>query len=133
MAVWMAIGYILQGLLYLFAWQRLHLRGIIRWANITRGALREFVGLFVRRCLPRNLAASSSPGWTYRLWRRSTFTPAAYYAIAATVSTMLSVPQVAVVNTLMPIAAGISATADPEQLGEIADPSERGIPALFCA
>ncbi len=131
MAVWMAIGYILQGLLYLFAWQRLHLRGIIRWAHITRGALREFVG-FCSALFATQLGGLLITGLDIPIVAAFDFHSAAYYAIAATVSTMLSVPQVAVVNTLMPIAAGISATADPEQLGQLLIRATRYSSAVLC-
>jgi O-antigen/teichoic acid export membrane protein len=60
------------------------------------------------------------------------FHSAAYYAVAATVSTMLTVPQSAVVNTLIPIASGICATSNPDRLGAFVLKATRNSTALLC-
>jgi O-antigen/teichoic acid export membrane protein len=131
MALWMAFGYLLQSFLYLFAWKRLTLTGLIRWASVTRGAVREFAtfcfAIFAAQGGGILINALDMP-----VVAAFDFHSAAYYAMAATVSTMLTVPQAAVVNTLVPIATGISATSNPGRLGSFLLKATRYSSAILC-
>lgn len=131
MALWTAGGNLLQGLLYLLAWQKLTLRGVIRWSHVTRGAMREFAG-FCSALFAIQLGGLLITGLDIPIVAAFDFHSTAYYAIAATVSMMLSVPQSAVVNNLVPVAAGMSATADPEKLGALLIRATRYSSAILC-
>ncbi len=131
MALWTASGYLFQSLLYFFAWKRLSMTGFIRWANVTRAAIKEFAAfcfaIFAAQGAGILISALDIP-----IVAAFDFHSAAYYAMAATVSTMVTVPQAAVVNTLVPIAAGISATSDPERLGAFLVKTTRYSTAILC-
>ena len=131
MAIWTAAGYLLQSLLYLLAWLKLSLRHAIHLAHITGAALREFIG-FCLALFATQLSGLLIMGLDIPIVAAFDFRSAGYYAVAATVSTMLSVPQAAVVNTLMPVAAGISATADPQRLGSLLIKATRYSSAILC-
>lgn len=131
MALWMAFGYLLQATLYLIAWKRLSLHGFIRRAHVTRTALQEFAS-FCYATLATQLGGVLITGLDMPIVAAFDFHSAAYYAVAATVSTMLTVPQAAVVNTLIPVAAGISATSDPDRLGAFVLKTTRYSTAILC-
>jgi O-antigen/teichoic acid export membrane protein len=131
MSMWMAFGYSLQALMYLLAWKRLNMAGFIRRAHITRNALSEFV-TFCYAIFATQLSGILITGLDIPIVAAFDFRSAGYYAVAATVSTMLSVPQAAVVNTMMPIAADISATATPERFGGLLIRATRYSSAILC-
>lgn len=131
MATWMAFGYSLQALMYLFAWKRLNMSGFLRREHITRNALREFV-TFCYAIFATQLSGVLITGLDIPIVAAFDFRSAGYYAVAAIVSTMLTVPQAAVVNTMMPIAAGISATSTPERLGALLIRATRYSSAILC-
>lgn len=131
MALWTAFGYLLQALLYFLAWKRLNLHGFIRWANVSRAALREFAS-FCSAIFATQLGGVLINGLDMPIVAAFDFHSAAYYAVAATVSTMLTVPQAAIVNTLVPIAAGISATSNPRRLGSFVVKTTRYSTAILC-
>lgn len=131
MALWTAFGYLLQTLLYFVAWKRLNLHGLIRWSHVTRSALREFAG-FCSAIFATQLGGVLINGLDMPIVAAFDFHSAAYYAVAATVSTMLTVPQAAVVNTLVPIAAGISAISNPKRLGSFVVKTTRYSTSILC-
>ncbi len=131
MALWMAFGYLLQAAMFLQAWLRLRLHGLVRWTLVTRNALREFAS-FCSASLATQLGGVLITGLDMPIVAAFDFHSAAYYAVAATVSTMLTVPQSAVVNTLIPVAAGISATSDPDRLGAFVLKTTRYSTAILC-
>ena len=131
MALWMASGYLIQATLYLVTWQRLKLHGLFRLAHVTSAAVREFTG-FCYAILVSQLGGVLITGLDMPIVVAFDFHSAAYYAVAATVSTMLTVPQSAVVNTLIPVAAGLSATSNPDRLGAFVIKSTRYSTAILC-
>jgi len=131
MALWTAFGYLFQSFLYVFAWKRLTMNGLIRWANVTRAAIREFA-TFCFAIFAAQWGGMLISGLDMPIVAAFDFHSAAYYAMAATVSTMVTVPQAAVVNTLVPIAAGISATSNPKRLGSFLLKTTRYSTALLC-
>lgn len=131
MAAWMASGNLLQALMFLLAWIRLKLPGLLRWAYVTRAATREFIR-FCYALFAMQLGSILISGMDLPIVAIFDFHSAAYYAIAATVSNMLSVPQGAVVSTLIPVASGISATEDPCRLGLVVLKTTRYAVAILC-
>lgn len=131
MAIWTGFGYLLQALMYLLAWQRLDLHGFIRRCHVTSTALREFIS-FCYAIFATQLGGILITGLDMPIVAAFDFHTAAYYAIAATVGTMLTVPQSAVVNTMVPVAASISATASPERLGLLLIRTTRYSSAILC-
>ncbi len=131
MSLWMAFGYVLQAGMYEAAWKRLNLHGLIRRVNVTRRATQEFVR-FCSASLATQLGGVLITGLDMPIVAAFDFRSAAYYAVAATVSTMLTVPQSAVVNTLIPIASGICATSNPDRLGAFVVKTTRYSTALLC-
>ena len=131
MALWTAFGYLFQSFLYVFAWKRLATSGLIRWANVTRAAVREFA-TFCFAIFAAQWGGILISGLDMPIVAAFDFHSAAYYAMAATVSTMVTVPQAAVVNTLIPIAAGISATSNPARLGSFLVKTTRYSTAILC-
>jgi O-antigen/teichoic acid export membrane protein len=131
MAIWMAGGNLLQSLLYLLAWLKLGPSRAIHWTHVTAAALSEFV-TFCLALFATQLGGLLITGLDIPIVAAFDFHSAGYYAIAATVSMILSVPQGAVVNTLMPVAAAISATHDPKSLGQLLIRATRYSTALLC-
>lgn len=131
MAVWTALGCLLQALLYLLAWLRLHLRGMIRWALITRAALREFLN-FCYAMFATHIGSLLITGMDIPIVAAFDFRAAGYYAVAATLSTMLSVPQSAIIMNLIPVAAEIGPSGTPARMGEIVLKATRYSTAILC-
>ena len=131
MAVWTAAGNLLQGLLYLLAWKQLRLTGFLHLAHVTRTALKEFVS-FCYAIFATQSSAILITGLDIPIVAAFDFHSAAYYAIAATISTMLSVPQGAVVTTLIPVASGMSALETPQRLGQLVLKTTRYSTAILC-
>lgn len=131
MAIWMAAGNLLQALMFWIAWIQLKLPGILRWSYVTRSAIREFVH-FCYALFAMQLGSVLISGMDLPIVAIFDFHSAAYYAIAATASNMLSVPQGAVVSTMIPVASGISAAEDPRRLGQIVLKTTRYSVALLC-
>ena len=131
MALWIAFGNLLQALMFFIAWKRLPLHGMIEWKHITRAAVREFT-TFCYAIFATQLGGVLITGLDLPIVAAFDFRSAAYYAVAVTVSTLLVFPQTAVVNTLVPVAAEISATAAPERLGALVIKTSRYSTAILC-
>lgn len=131
MAIWMGSGNLLQALMFLFAWIQLKRPGLLRWTFVTKAATREFVH-FCYALFAMQLGSVLISGMDLPIVALFDFHSAAYYAIAATVSNMLSVPQGAVVSTMIPVASGISASEDADRLGQVVVKTTRYAAAILC-
>jgi O-antigen/teichoic acid export membrane protein len=60
------------------------------------------------------------------------FRSAAYYGIASILSNILVVPHTAIVSTLLPVAAGVSAGDNPQRLGQLLLKTTRLATAVLC-
>jgi O-antigen/teichoic acid export membrane protein len=131
MAAWMASGNLLQAVLFLLAWLQLKRPGLLRWTLVTRAAMREFA-YFSYALFAMQFGSILISGLDLPIVAMFDFRSAAYYAIAATASNMLSVPQTAVVSTLIPVASGISAAQDSRRLGQAVLKTTRYAVAILC-
>ena len=131
MAIWMATGNLLQGLMYLLAWMRFGMSNLLSVANVKWSAINEFLN-FCYAIFATQLGAVLITGLDMPIVAAFDFHSAAYYAVAATVSTMISVPQAAIVNTLIPVASNIGATGSPERLGHVVLKTTRYATAILC-
>lgn len=131
MAIWTGAGYLLQAAFFLSAWLRLRMPGMIRWVNVTRAALREFLN-FCYALFATHIGSLLITGMDIPIVAAFDFHSAGYYAVAATLSTMLSVPQAAVVTTLIPVAAEIGTSGTPARMGEMVLKTTRYAAAILC-
>ena len=131
MATWIALGNLLQAAAYLWAWSLLKMKGVLRWANVDKAAVKEFV-TFCYAVIATQIGSILITGIDLPIVAAFDFHSAAYYAVAATVSNMLIVPQGAIVGTLIPIASGMSAIQDPIRMGEAVLRTTRYATALLC-
>ncbi|MHB1936435.1 MAG: lipopolysaccharide biosynthesis protein [Acidobacteriaceae bacterium] len=130
MAIWIGLGNLLQALIYLLAWKRFSAAGFLRRAHITRSAVREFVN-FCYAMFATQLGGILITGLDMPVVAAFDFHSAAYYAVAATASTMLSA-QGAIVTTLIPVASGMSAAETPRRLGQMVLKTTRYATAILC-
>jgi len=131
MAVWVGLGNVAQCLTYLAFWIRGGKHDLLQPSYAERAMAREFLVL----CSAMLVAQFSSiliTGMDLPIVAGFDFRSAAYYGVAATLSNALIVPYAAMVNTLMPIAAGMSANDDPKRLGQVLLKTTRFATALLC-
>lgn len=131
MSLWIGGGNLLQSAIYLAWWQRLRIHGMLRRALMTGAAIREF-SRFCAAMFAVQLASLLITGMDMPVVAAFDFRAAAYYAVAATVSSMLIAPQSAIVTTLVPVASGLSATEPPERLGQVVIRTTRYANAILC-
>jgi O-antigen/teichoic acid export membrane protein len=131
MALWIGLGNLLQALIYLLSWKRFNASGFLRRAHITRSAIREFVN-FCYAMFATQLGGILITGLDMPVVAAFDFHSAAYYAVAATASSMLSAPQGAIVTTLIPVASGMSAAGTPHRLGQMVMKTTRYATAILC-
>ncbi len=118
MAAWAAAGNIVSKLFCFCAWKILHNPPVVRFYRVSREALRE-VGAFWSAMLVVQLCGILVTGLDLPIVAAFTFKSAAFYAIAATVSNILIVPQSAVFSALLPVTSQLGARSTPEQMGEM--------------
>ncbi|MHB1938696.1 MAG: lipopolysaccharide biosynthesis protein [Acidobacteriaceae bacterium] len=130
MALWIGLGNLLQALIYLLSWKRFNASGFFRRAHIARSAIREFVN-FCYAMFATQLGGILITGLDMPVVAAFDFHAAAYYAVAATASTMLNA-QGAIVTTLIPVASGMSAVETPHRLGQMVLKTTRYATAILC-
>lgn len=118
MAIWIAAGNLIQSLVYCFFWRRRQTQGLLRPSSVERAAAREFI-FFCSAMLVSQFSSLLVTGMDMPVVAAFDFHSAAYYGIAAILSSLLVVPHGAIVNSLLPVAAEISASEDPERLGQV--------------
>jgi O-antigen/teichoic acid export membrane protein len=131
MALWIGAGNLLQSAIYCAWWFRLRIRGVLRRVFMTGAAIREF-SVFCVAMFAVQLASLLITGMDMPVVAAFDFRAAAYYAVAATVSSMLIAPHTAIVTTLIPVASGLSATETPERIGRMVLKTTRYGNAILC-
>jgi O-antigen/teichoic acid export membrane protein len=131
MALWVGVGNLLQSALFYLWWRRLSRHDLVHYAHVTGGAIREFFK-FCYAMFATQLSSLLITGLDMPVVAAFDFRAAAYYAVAATVSNMLSVPQGAIVSSLIPVAAGMSATETPDRLGRVVIRTTRYATSILC-
>lgn len=130
MAIWIGFGNILQALTYLLAWMRLGVSGYLRRSHVTHHFLREFV-TFSFAMFATQLGGILITGMDMPIVAAFDFHSAAYYAVAATASTMLSA-QGAIAPALIPVASEMNAVRTPHHLGQMVLKTTRYATASLC-
>jgi O-antigen/teichoic acid export membrane protein len=131
MAAWMALGNVIQSLIYVGAWRRLAPRSLLQRPFVKTAVIREFL-TFCSTLLITQCATILITGLDMPIVAAMDFHAAAYYAVAATVSNMLIIPQQAIVSTLMPIASGMSVADTADRMGEVLIKTTRYATAILC-
>jgi O-antigen/teichoic acid export membrane protein len=117
MAIWVAAGNMIQSLVYCIFWKRGATEGLLHPSAIEQKVAREFV-VFCSSMLVSQFSALLVTGMDMPVVAAFDFRAAAYYGIASIVSNILAVPHGAIVSSILPVAAAISAKEDPERLGQ---------------
>jgi O-antigen/teichoic acid export membrane protein len=116
MASWMAAGNLLIPAFCVIVWWRIGKKGILHLSNIAISAAREFVK-FWSAMLASQFCGILITGLDIPIVAAFDFRSAGYYAVAATLSNMLTVPQSAIMQAIMPVTSSLSAENSPERLG----------------
>lgn len=131
MALWIAAGNVLQSLIFFAASLRRGLHRFLHREYISGPAMRQFVR-FCSAMFATQLGSLLITGMDMPVVAAFDFHAAAYYAVAATASSMLAAPQGAIVNPLIPVAAGMSDVRAPQGMGETLIRSTRYANAVLC-
>jgi O-antigen/teichoic acid export membrane protein len=131
MAGWTGFGNVLQCMLYLGVWKRFGDPGAVHWAKAQRSTLKE-LALFCSAALVSQVTGIFITGMDLPIVAYFDFKTVAYYGIAATFSNFMVAPHGAILSTLMPVAAGLSASNDSKRLGSVLVKATRYSTALVC-
>jgi O-antigen/teichoic acid export membrane protein len=117
MALWVAAGNMIQSLVYYLFWKRGATEGLLHPSAVEQSVAREFV-VFCSSMLVAQFSSLLITGMDMPVVAAFDFRAAAYYGIASILSNILAVPHGAIVTSLLPVAAEISAKEDPHRLGQ---------------
>jgi O-antigen/teichoic acid export membrane protein len=131
MAVWVGVGNLLQCVMYGVFWKREGKRDLLQYAHVQHAMAREFL-IFCAAMFVSQFSSILVTGMDMPIVAAFDFRSAAYYGVAAMLSTALTVPHGAIVFALLPVAAGMSARKDPRRLGEALLKTTRFATALLC-
>jgi O-antigen/teichoic acid export membrane protein len=131
MAAWVGLGNIVQCLIYLAFWSGERKRGLLHTSYVEGQVARDFL-IFCSAMLVSQFSSILIMGMDMPIVAAFDFRSVAYYGVAATLSCALVVPQFAIVNTLMPVAAEMSTSGDPQRLGSVLLKTLRFATALLC-
>ncbi|MGB7190598.1 MAG: oligosaccharide flippase family protein [Acidobacteriaceae bacterium] len=118
MAMWVALGFFLQPAIYLFATVRQGLWEFfsVRLVRVQRAW--EFIG-FCSAAMVSQVGTLLITGLDIPIVAAWDFSSTGYYAIAAMVGSMLTVPYGAVLSTLIPVLSSRTAGESPESMGRV--------------
>lgn len=131
MALWIAIGNILQCLIFFIAASRYKIYRLIHRTCVSGKSIHEFIR-FCYAMFATQLGAILISGLDIPIVAAYDFHSAGYYAIAATVGNMLGVPLGAIIGPLIPVAAGMSAMRTPKKMGDSLIRVARYANAILC-
>lgn len=131
MAVWVAIGYVVQSLIYFAFWRRDENRGLLQPSLVEWAVIREFI-IFCSSMLVSQFSSLLITGMDMPIVAAFDFRSAAFYGIASILSNSLTVPHGAIVSSMLPVAAEISAGEDPQRLGQLLLKATRCATAVLC-
>jgi O-antigen/teichoic acid export membrane protein len=117
MAIWVGIGNLIQCLIYVVLWNKEENRAKLRPSLVEGAMAREFV-VFCSAMFVSQFSMILITGLDMPIVAAFDFRSVAYYGVASILSNALTVPHGAIVSTLLPVAAGISAGDDPQRLGQ---------------
>src|SRR5450631_2259790 len=131
MAAWVGVGNLIQCLTYVIFWSRGGKRDLLQPSYIERGMVRDFL-FFCSAMMVSLFSSILITGMDIPIVAAFDFRSAAYYGVAATLSSVLVIPHGSIVNTLMPVAAGMSASTNQQRLGQVLLKTTRFATALLC-
>lgn len=131
MSVWAGAGSLIQCLTYTLFWNREGNRSLLRFTWIDVSMIREFL-VFCSAMLVSQFSGILISGLDMPIVVAFDFHSAAYYAVAAMLSSALIVPYGAIISTLMPVAAGMSARDTPQRMGELLVKTTRFSTVVLC-
>jgi len=131
MATWVGLGNIVQCVIYWVFWSREGRRDTLRYSCAERALAREFL-LFYAAMFVAQFSSILITGMDLPIVAAFDFRAASYYGVAVLLSNVLIVPFAAIVSTLLPVASGISASEDPQRLGQVLLKTTRFASALLC-
>jgi O-antigen/teichoic acid export membrane protein len=117
MAIWIGFGNLMQCLIYLISWNREENRAKLRPSLVEVAMVRKFL-VFCSAMFVTQFSMILITGLDLPIVAAFDFRSVAYYGVASILSNALTVPHGAIVSTLLPVAAGISAGDDPQRLGQ---------------
>ena len=131
MAVWVALGYVIQSLIYFAFWNEEETHGLLRPSWVERPVVREFI-IFCSSMLVAQFSSLLVTGLDMPIVAAFDFRAAAYYGVASILSNALTVPYGAIVSSMLPVAAEISAGEDPRRLGQLLLKTTRFATSVLC-
>ena len=131
MAIWVGLGNVLQCVMYTVFWNRGEKRDLLRPSYVEHGVIRDFI-VFCSILMVSQFSSLLITGMDMPIVAAFDFRSAAYYGVAATLSSALVIPHGAFVHTLLPVAAGMSAHDDPQRLGAVLLKTTCFATALLC-
>ena len=131
MALWVGSGNLLQSLIYSFYWYREGKRDLLQYSYVERAVARDFL-YFCAALFVSQFSSILITGMDMPVVAAFDFRSVAYYGVAAMLSNALSIPHGAILLTLLPVAASLSANDDPRRLGQLLLKTTRFATALLC-
>ncbi len=131
MAIWTGLGSLAQCLTYVVFWNKEGNRGLLRPTHVDGSMIREFL-FFCSAMFVSQFSSILISGLDIPIVVAFDFRSAAYYAVAATLSNTLIVPYGATVSALMPVAAEMSSSIEPERLGQVLLKTTRFSSVVLC-
>ena len=131
MALWLAAGNLMQCFIYVAFWNREGTRELLHYSRVERAVAREFL-VFCGVMLVSQFSSILIAGLDMPVVAAFDFRSAAYYGVALTLTSALTVPFGAIISTLLPVAAGVSACNDPQRLGHVLVKTTRIGSVLLC-
>ncbi|HEX4030320.1 MAG TPA: hypothetical protein VHX20_08135 [Terracidiphilus sp.] len=117
MAIWVAAGNLIQSIVYSIFWKREPSQGLLRPSLVEQPVAREFI-VFCSAMMVSQFSFLLVTGMDMPVVAAFDFRFAAYYGVASILSNLLAVPHGAIVSSLLPIASEISASEDPDRMGQ---------------
>jgi O-antigen/teichoic acid export membrane protein len=131
MAMWVGLGYLVQSLTYLVFWRKEEGEGLLHPSRVEPAVVREFI-IFCSAMLVSQFSSFLITGLDMPIVAAFDFRSVAYYGVASILANVLIVPHSAIVSSLLPVAAGISAGEDPQRLGQLLQKTTRFATAVLC-
>lgn len=116
MAVAYASGTLLARTIYVLVGLRMRVVRFLHFKRVTTAAMREFFSIWSAMLLSQSCGVLIT-GLDLPVVAAFAFPSAAYYAIAATITSILVVPHTAIMDAVMPVMSGMSANASAERVG----------------
>jgi len=119
MALWTAVGTVFTRAIYVVVWRRWPMKNLIHIARVRTAAMREFLSIWSAMTAAQ-LCGILITGLDLPIVAAFDFSAAAYYAVAATLTSLLLVPQSSILDAVLPAMSSLSANSPPDRVGGVA-------------